>query len=133
MNKTITSRLELLLAKIAGKDVSLSTMTPPVATNLIEQFLLDIADRLDGASNPNTATTAKDGLISAADKSKLDGIEAGAQVNPGAATTEATGVVKMAANVAEAEGSAPTAAEFKALLDALIAAGIMAPPANPAP
>lgn len=43
-----------------------------------------------------------------------------------AATTSALGGVKMAANVAEAAGDAPTAAEFKALLDALIAAGIMA-------
>lgn len=43
----ITSRLELLLAKIAGHDVDLSTMTPPVATNLTEELLLEIADRLD--------------------------------------------------------------------------------------
>ena len=42
-----------------------------------------------------------------------------------AATTSAPGTVKMAAKVAEAAGEAPTAAEFKALLDALIAAGIM--------
>lgn len=43
----------------------------------------------------------------------------------GAATISKAGVVKMAANVAEAAGDTPTAAEFKALLDALIAAGIM--------
>ncbi len=42
-----------------------------------------------------------------------------------AATTSTPGAVKMAAKVAEAAGEAPTAAEFKALLDALIAAGIM--------
>ena len=42
-----------------------------------------------------------------------------------AATTDAIGGVKMAENVAEAAGEAPTAAEFKALLDALIEAGIM--------
>ena len=42
-----------------------------------------------------------------------------------AATTAAKGGVKMAALVAEAAGAAPTAAEFKALLDALKAAGIM--------
>lgn len=42
------------------------------------------------------------------------------------ATEAAAGIVKMAANVPEAVGEAPTAAEFKALLDALIAAGIMA-------
>ena len=44
----------------------------------------------------------------------------------GAATEEKAGTVKMAANVPEAAGEAPTAAEFKALLDSLIAAGIMA-------
>lgn len=43
-----------------------------------------------------------------------------------AATETTLGGVKMAANVAEAAGSEPTAAEFKALLDALIEAGIMA-------
>lgn len=47
-------------------------------------------------------------------------------VVPEAATTEAAGTVKQSANVAEATGDAPTAAEFNALLDALIAAGIMA-------
>ncbi len=41
------------------------------------------------------------------------------------ATTTAAGTVKMAAKVSEAAGSAPTAEEFKALLDALKAAGIM--------
>ena len=45
----ITSSLELLLAKIAGHDVDLSTMTPPVATNLTEELLLEIADRLDNS------------------------------------------------------------------------------------
>lgn len=42
-----------------------------------------------------------------------------------AATETAIGGVKMAANVPAAAGSAPTAAEFKALLDALKEAGIM--------
>lgn len=45
----IASRLELLLAKIAGHDVDLGTMTPPVATNLTEELLLEIADRLDNS------------------------------------------------------------------------------------
>ena len=59
-----------------------------------------------------------------------DGKVEGREVAIPAATTTSEGLVKMAANVAEAEGEAPTAAEFKALLDALIAAGIMAPPAE---
>lgn len=42
------------------------------------------------------------------------------------ATTEALGAVKQAALVAEAAGENVTKAEFKALLDALKAAGIMA-------
>ena len=47
-------------------------------------------------------------------------------VSPGEATKTKAGVVKMAAKVDEAAGTAPTAAEFKALLDALKDAGIMA-------
>ena len=43
-----------------------------------------------------------------------------------AATTTAEGVVKQGAAVADAASTAPTAAEFKALLDSLRAAGIIA-------
>lgn len=43
-----------------------------------------------------------------------------------AATTTKAGAVKQGAAVADAAGSAPTAAEFKALLDSLRAAGIIA-------
>ena len=42
------------------------------------------------------------------------------------ATKTSAGTVKMAAKVPEAAGSAPTAAEFKALLDSLRDAGIIA-------
>lgn len=49
---------------------------------------------------------------------------AGTATVPAATKTKA-GAVKMAAKVNEAAGSAPTAAEFKALLDALKTAGIM--------
>lgn len=43
------------------------------------------------------------------------------------ATTSAAGLVKQAANVVKAAGDAPTKAEFDALIDALVEAGIMAP------
>lgn len=46
-NWPITSRIELLLAKIAGHDVDLNTMTPPVASNTTEEMLLEIAERMD--------------------------------------------------------------------------------------
>jgi hypothetical protein len=47
-------------------------------------------------------------------------------VLPEEATTEVAGIVKQATNVAEVAEGAPTADDFNALLDALIAAGIMA-------
>lgn len=42
------------------------------------------------------ATQSASGLMSAADKTKLDGIESGAQVNPGDATTSASGLMSAA-------------------------------------
>jgi hypothetical protein len=47
-------------------------------------------------------------------------------VLPVAATAETAGLVKQAANVSKVTGTNPTATEFNALLDALIAAGVMA-------
>ena len=43
--------------------------------------------------NPGNATQSAAGLMSAADKKKLDGIATGAQVNPGVATTSANGLM----------------------------------------
>lgn len=48
MNRNITNRRELLLAKIAGRDVDINTMTPPVPINLEEELMIEIADRLEG-------------------------------------------------------------------------------------
>lgn len=73
------------------------------------------------------ATTSKAGLMSASDKSKLDGIspQANKYVLP-AASKSAIGGVKQASVVVEAAADNVTKAEFKALLDSLKAAGIMA-------
>ena len=49
-----------------------------------------------------------------------------ASVDLPAATADKAGAVKMGAAVADAASTAPTAAEFKALLDSLRAAGIIA-------
>lgn len=72
------------------------------------------------------ATTSKSGLMSAADKAKLDGIAANANnyALP-AATTGALGGVRKSAAVAKAAADTVTQAEFNALIDALVAAGIM--------
>jgi len=47
MTESIKTRWQVLLAKLAGKDVSLETMTPPVATSPEEKLMLEIAERLD--------------------------------------------------------------------------------------
>ena len=46
--------------------------------------------------NPGVATTSANGLMSAADKTKLDGVQAGAQVNPSNATESAAGLMSAA-------------------------------------
>lgn len=80
---------------------------------------------LEGKTSEATSSTA--GLMSAADKAKLDGIQAQAnKYTLPAATKQALGGVKQAAPVAEAMGEQVSKAEFKALLDSLKAAGIMA-------
>lgn len=101
MKFDIRSRMEFFLAKVAGKDIDLNTIVPAGASNAVEELLLEIADRIGDAGTVPAATADK------------------------------AGVVKAAANVSYAAGEAPTAAEFKALIDALIAAGIMAAPAAP--
>ena len=93
---------------------------------------------ITGATAAATASTI--GGIKAATKGESDTVEVKIDtassklyvptypVPPVEATTEAAGLVKQAANVPEAEDDTPTAEEFKALLDALIDAGIMAAP-----
>ena len=75
MNDTITTREELLLAKIAGRDVNIDTMTPPVASNLSEKLMLEIAERLDnmGGDVPTYETVAEI-AVSAEHKAEIPGI-----------------------------------------------------------
>lgn len=77
----------------------------------------------DVVNNLTTTTTGKalDAAQGKALKTLVD-----AKYTAANATEAVAGLVKQSALVAEAAGEAPTAAEFKALLDALKAAGIMA-------
>ena len=67
---------------IAGSNV---TMTASPGNNIVT---INAAD-----TTYSNATTSASGLMSAADKTKLNGIAAGAQVNPGVATTSANGLM----------------------------------------
>ena len=68
------------------------------------------------------ASASNDGLMSKENFTKLQSLN---NYTLPAATTAALGGVKQCTNVAKA-ADAPTKAEFDALIDALIAAGIMA-------
>ena len=61
MKDSITSRLQLFLAKIAGRDVSESTLTPPVITSMEEKLLDEIADRMDAVEE--AASSGGGGVI----------------------------------------------------------------------
>ena len=94
-------------------------------------YLVDSVIALQAAVVDQTfagnATTTEAGLMSATDKAKLDGIAASANnYTLPASTAGAIGGVKQGEAVADAAGAAPTAAEFKALLDSLRAAGVLA-------
>lgn len=75
-----------------------------------------------------TKTTWNDGDVIT--KEKMNNLETGVEAAnngiPSNATKSKVGLVKQAALVPEAAGENVTKAEFKALLDALKAAGIMA-------
>jgi hypothetical protein len=77
----------------------------------------------------NLTTTATGSALDAAQGKELKTL-IDAKYTAANATDAVAGLVKQAANVPEAVGDTPTAAEFKALLDALIDAGIMAAPAT---
>ena len=46
MNKNITDREDLFWAKMAGRDVDISTMTPPVVASQREELMLEVAERI---------------------------------------------------------------------------------------
>ena len=61
MNMNITDREDLFWAKMAGKDVDISTMTPPVAASVREELMLEVAERIGsggggGADLPTPGT-----------------------------------------------------------------------------
>ena len=78
-NLNITNREDIFLAKIAGRDVDISTMTPPVANGVHEKLLDEIADRIDDATK-NALPEIEDG-----DNGKVLGVSGGqyALVNGG--------------------------------------------------
>ena len=109
-----------------------------IGGEIVVEGTLTVADggQVAGITGATAAATASTiGGIKAATKGESDTVEVKIDTAssklyvptyPTTATTSTAGLVKQAANVPEAEDDTPTAEEFKALLDALIDAGIMA-------
>ena len=89
-----------------GEGASVKGIT---TATIVDALTSDDAGKALSAKQGKALKTAVDAKYTAAD-----------------ATAAAAGLVRQATNVPEAAGAAPTAAEFKALLDALIASGAMA-------
>ena len=82
----------------------------------IKAELIALAEKVSGESNLSAADIAAAIALLAAKMPEA----------PGTATTTTAGLVKQGVAVADAAGSAPTAAEFKALLDSLRDSGAIA-------
>lgn len=82
----------------------------------IKAELIALAEKVSGESNLSAADIAAAIALLAAKMPEA----------PGNATASAAGLVKQGVAVADAAGEAPTAAEFKALLDSLRTAGVIA-------
>lgn len=122
--------LETLGIQAKGNYVAKGSKIP--ATDITEdgthKFVSDTEKSTwNGKANNTVASGSANGLMSSAHFTKLEGIAPNANnyVLP-AAKTSAIGGVRQATAVPEASGENVTKAEFKALLDALKTAGIMA-------
>lgn len=72
MSDVITSREDVFLGKIAGRNVDISSWTPPVANGVHEEILAEIADRIDNLSE-NALPEIEEG-----DEGKVVGVADGA-------------------------------------------------------
>ena len=96
--------------------------------DVVDYLLAALGSAPDVVTNMTDINAVADALVDiGAVADAISDIQSVAAALPlGAATTEAAGIVKQGAAVDDAAGAAPTAAEFKALLDSLRAAGVIA-------
>lgn len=83
---------DIIQIKREGTGAYVKTHT--AAVEGLEEFVTDrIPSGGSGGTIPGVATPSANGLMSKEDKTKLDGIESGAQKNPGMATTSQAGLM----------------------------------------
>ena len=119
-SQTVSVAVQQTITGEAGTQASVTNSGTTTDVKLV--FTIPKGDKGDTGAKGDKGDTGAQGIQG----------EKGEKGDPGQdavltpATTEAIGAVKQAALVAEAAGENVTKAEFKALLDALKAAGIMA-------
>lgn len=114
---TTTKALKKLYETIVGGE----------SKNSAAKIINDLADNWSSSNELPAVTSTNNGKVLKVSGGKWAiGDDANDNTTYSAATAETLGLVKQSAAVAEAAGDNPTAAEFKALLDALKTAGIMA-------
>ena len=111
---TTTQALQKLYKKIVGSD----------ARNSAAKILSDLADNWSASNELPTVTATNNGSVLKVSGGKW-AIGSDDNTTYSAATASALGLVKQGEAVADAAGEAPTAAEFKALLDSLRTAGVI--------
>ena len=112
---TTTKALAKLYKTITGLD----------ARNSIGNILSDLADHWSNSNELPAVNSTNNGKVLKVSGGKW-AIGTDSDTTYSAATTAAAGLVKQGVAVADAAGDNPTAAEFKALLDSLRTAGVIA-------
>ena len=57
MKDVLRTRLEFVLAKLAGRDVDISTLTPNAPASMTEKLILEAAERIDNAAEGGSGGT----------------------------------------------------------------------------
>ena len=83
------------MATIITREVGGTAKNSPLTNAELDNNFINLNDAIANLPTPAPASTTSAGLMSASDKAKLDGIEAGAQVNTVNSVAGKTGVVTL--------------------------------------
>lgn len=99
--QTLTGAIAELKSDLDDKKDKQTAVSDPTASGTAVAFIDSISQNANGEitatkKTVQSASQSADGLMASSDKTKLDGIESGAQVNPGVATQLLAGLMSAA-------------------------------------